>query len=508
MRGQTWRTVGGLACVVAALTACGSSDQPNTAGSGATSGSGGSSGSGGVGGTAGSGGSGGVGGTAGSSGTAGSGGTQPFAACALTTERVRITDVNVSTAIDSNESEAELRPIVIAARPSGGSRVAFMGEDGDAHIVTLDESDQLTGTPVTLAVHDFSDLYADDSGGVLLGTRDAHGSGDQHCGTLTNLCGNASSLPAQFACWDMMLVRFDGSSETWATQLTASSTEHPPYLNGPTDDDDVIYIWQAYAHHGRIAFDGSRYASYFGAAISLSQTCVQPDTSQATGVNIHQGDRMQLVDQSGALLSGMGSFDWGCSHSGYEMVVWDDTAQRFVTVCKTDNNNRIAVAPHYGTVRPIDLAAANVSDVVTDGSGGFWIATSDGESGETDVILLHFWINEDSVTLDDEIAIAATPGLNERAPHLSTYGSDGLLVAWESGAGNNDLSRNDSTRQWHMQVRSRADGAAIGNSHSVSGFRGNRYHALRGFPDGTSAFVVNGSDDTTIKVLRVLPCTP
>ncbi len=467
---------------------------------------GGTGGSAGSGGNAGVGGSAGTGGTGGSAGAGGSGGLSSFAACAVTSERVRITDVDTGIAIDSNESEATLRPIVISARPSGGSRVAFMGDDGSAHIVTLNEGDQLIGTPVTLAVHDFSDLYADDSGGVLLGTRDAHGDGDQHCGTLTNLCGNASSLPAQFACLDMTLIRFDGSSESWATQLTASSSEHPPYLNGPTDDEDVIYIWEAYAHHGRIAFDGSRYASYFGAAISVSQTCVQSDTSQPIGVNIHQGDRMQLVDQSGTLLSGMGSFDWGCSHSGYEMVVWDSTGQRFVAVCKTDNQNRIAVAPRYGTVRPIDLAASNLSDVVTDGSGGFWIATSDGGSGETDVLLLHFWITEDAVSLDDEIVIANTAGLNERAPHLSAYGSDGLLVTWESGSGDNDLSRSDSSRQWHMQVRSRSTGAAIGDPHTVSNFRGNRYHALRSFPDGTAAFVVNGDNDTTIKVLRLLPC--
>ncbi len=46
----------------------------------------------------------------------------------------------------------------------------------------------------------------------------------------------------------------------------------------------MIFTWW-YMHEGRLATDGSNYAAYFGAAISVSQNgCV----------NIHQGDRMQL----------------------------------------------------------------------------------------------------------------------------------------------------------------------------------------------------------------------
>ena len=256
-----------------------------------------------------------------------------------------------------------------------------MGSDDMLHVVTLDKDDHMTGTPVTLMAHDFSDLYADENGGVVMLTRDGHGSGTAHCGDVDNLCG--TNKPKD-ACFDMYLVRFDGTTETWATQLTESSDALPPYSTGPMGDQ-VIFIWW-YAHHGRIAFDGANYASYFGAALSVSQSgCI----------NIHQGDRMKIVGSDGKLAPG--GFDWGCSHSGYERIVWDPAAKKFVTVCKTDNNNRIAFAPMITTIYPVDLFYSNLGNLVSADGGGYWITTSNIRSGQpamadglADVRLLHF----------------------------------------------------------------------------------------------------------------------
>ncbi|KUF87483.1 hypothetical protein AM588_10003388 [Phytophthora nicotianae] len=60
-------------------------------------------------------------------------------------------------------------------------------------------------------------------------------------------------------------------------------------------------IWW-YAHHGRIAFDGKNWAAYFGAAVS---------TSEGGCINIHQGDRMKVVDPTGKITADEDSFDWG-----------------------------------------------------------------------------------------------------------------------------------------------------------------------------------------------------
>lgn len=513
-----------IAVATLVLNGCGSEDDSDASATGGTAGSGaaggGVSGNGGVpnggsgggvssGGASGGGGVG-AGGISGSGGTAGSGGVppEPTPACALSPERIRVTEVTLGGTVVADENEAELHPLVISPMPSGGARLAWMGEDGLLHITTLDANDQVTGTEVTLAVNDFSDLYADDGGGVVLATRNAAGSGARYCGTLTNLCGNVSSLPDQHECWDMYMIRFDGTTETWATQLTESSTDLPPYLSSPTDDRVVRFIWW-YAHHGRIAFDGQNYAGYYGSAVSLSQDCVNADSTLSVGVNIHQGDRMNVVGPTGEIVAGLGSFDWGCSHSGYERIVWDPGASRFVTVCKTDNQNRIALAPRYSTIRPVDLGASNLGDLALATGGGYWLSASDIEpagGGNADVFLLRFSVLDNDATLNDEVPVANQAGLNERAPHLAAYGTDGLLVAWETSSSPDDIRQNDTSRTLYVQVRDRSTGAAVGEALPVTGVTGNRYHEFRAFPDGSAAFPARGTSTGSVRIVRVLPC--
>ncbi|HEY2406854.1 MAG TPA: hypothetical protein VGI10_12675, partial [Polyangiaceae bacterium] len=231
-------------------------------------------------------------------GAAGSGGaiTGPPGSCAM--PEVRITEIDVGQTIDQNEEEATLHPLAIAAVPMGGSRVSWMGSDGNTHVTTLNADDTVnTNVSVpSIPGWDYGDIFADDTGGVLLVTRDGHGDGGVvntlNCGDPSNLCGTPPNPP--IACYDMYMVRFDAGAETWATQLTQSSTAHPPYLNSKTDNQNVIFIWW-YAHQGRIVSDGTNYAGYFGAAISVTQ---------AGCVNIHQGDEMKVVSPAGAVLTG------------------------------------------------------------------------------------------------------------------------------------------------------------------------------------------------------------
>ena len=67
----------------------------------------------------------------------------------------------------------------------------------------------------------------------------------------------------------MYMVRFDGATETWATKLTETVASLPAYGASATSGGNVIFIWSEYAHNGRIAFDGTNYAGYFGAAITV-----------------------------------------------------------------------------------------------------------------------------------------------------------------------------------------------------------------------------------------------
>lgn len=407
---------------------------------------------------------------------------------------ILITEIDLGEVVDVNEDEVALKPLAISPKPSGGSRLAYMGGDGNVHVAELDAADQLVGTPVSFPVHDFADIWADDAGGVILGTRDAEGGGTLNCGNPANLCGTAPN-PA-VPCFDMVALRFDGSDETWATKLTSSSAALPPYSTSATGPS-VYMIWW-YAHHGRLASDGENVAAYYGAAISVAQDgCI----------NIHQGDRMNVLAPSGALVDSPDDFAWGCSHSGYEHVIWDEDADRFVAICKTDNQNRIAFAPSITTISPVDLAYSNLSDHVKAEGGGYWVLSSDAREGEpalsngiAELHLLHF---TDGLA-DRDVVIAGSADVNARAPHLARYG-DGLMVAtWETSSSPGDLG-NQPDRAMHLQVLDASDGTAVSEVIDIE-LRGNRYQAMRSYPDGSVAYPAPGSANTKVKILRVLAC--
>lgn len=442
----------------------------------------------------------GAGGSAGGTAAGGGGATStpPAGTCAVTADRVRITEIDVGGKVVSNEDEAALKPLAISPVPAGGSRVAWMSDDGKVHVTSLDAADQVTGTPVALPAMDFGDIYADNGGGVLLLTRDAKGGGTLNCGEPTNLCGTPPSPP--IACYDMYMVRFDGAAETWATELTQASAALPPYSTGKTGANVVMIWW--YAHHGRIVSDGTNFAGYFGAAISVSQ---------GGCINIHQGDRMKIVSPTGTLQSG--GFDWGCSHSGYERIVWDGAAKKYVTVCKNDaptggKSGRIAFAPQTTTISPQDLFYGNMGNIVLAKGGGYWLTESDiragqpaGADGLADVHLLHFTTGAP----EKDVVLATDPALNERAPHLAAYGADGLLAAWETSSVKGDLTPRDTNRKLYVQSLDAATGAAIGAPFQV-GVTGNRYYEFKSYTDGSVAYAAPGSAPTKIKILRILPC--
>jgi hypothetical protein len=312
----------------------------------------------------------------------------------------------------------------------------------------------------------------------------------------------------------MYLVRFDGASETWATKLTDSDATHPPYLTSPTDPTNLVFIWW-YAHNGRIAFDGSNWGAYFGAAISVSQSgCV----------NIHQGDRLKIVNASGAVQSG--GFDWGCSHSGYERLFWDPSAKKYVSICKNDlpasngESGRIALAPNFTSnqIYPVDLYYSDLGSILGAGGGGYWAVTSNIRSGQTananglaDVHLVHFNTSGTSAS-DKDIVLASDSGSNDRGPHLAAYGTSDMIAAWDTSTATGDLAQNSPNRKFYVQVLDRTTGAPPSGSTTTSAgplavsVLGSRYQDFRSYDDGSVAYVGPGSTSTQLNILRVLPC--
>jgi hypothetical protein len=498
-----------------------------TAGRGGTTGTG-SAGTTGTAGTSGGAGTVGGAGTTGSSGTTGTGGA--YACASSLSSRVRITEIDVGVAyayneVDNNGAGLGLTPLAIAAIPGGGARLGFLGKsDGMVHVVPLDANDQVSSGAFSLPGYDFQDIYADANGGVMLVSRTALGSmANNNCGNINNLCGLTTQYPTAASCYDMYMVRFDGGTETWATKLTDTTASLPAYGTSATSGGNVIFIWSEYAHNGRIAFDGTNYAGYFGAAITVpNQGCVGSSTL-STGVNIHQGDRMKVVNGSGALQTS--GFDWGCSHSGFERVAYDATAKKFVTVCKNDaptgsKSGRLAFAPNTTTIYPVDLSYSNLGNVMMAGGGGYWIISSDIRAGQTananglaDVHLLHV-ASTGAPTPDKDINLVSD-GANDRAPHLAAYGAGQLVAAWEESTATGDLPQSATGRQMWIQVLDAATGAPPAGSSTTSAgplklspnVLGSRYQDFRPFPDGSVAYPAPGSSSTKIKILRVLPCS-
>jgi hypothetical protein len=495
--------------------------------SGASSGTSGGSGSG-------SSDEGGVSGPDGGYGASGDGG----ACSSALSGRVRITEVDVGVAYDYNEVDSNgpglgLTPLAISPMPGGGSRLAFLGNgDGMVHVATLDANDQLVaGSVFGLPGYDFQDIYADDTGGVVLVSRSAQGStANNNCGNINNLCGVPSAYPTTASCYDMYLVRFDAVAphETWATNLTDTTATVSAYGAGPTTGNNVVFIWSEYAHNGRIAFDGSNYAAYFGAAITVpGQACVVMGSALTNGVNIHQGDRLKIVSGSGALQT-MAGFDWGCSHSGYERIAWDPVAKAFVPVCKNDamtgsKSGRVALAPGATTIDPVDLDYSDLGSVLLAGGGGYWVITSDirsgqpaGAAGFADVHLLH--VPSLTVPTADRDLKLVSDTENDRAPHLAAYGTSLMVAAWEESTGTGgpggggDLAQNDPDRKMYVQVLDKTTGAAPSGSTTTSAgplnvpVLGSRYQDFRAYPDGSVAYPAPGSSSTKIKILRILGC--
>jgi hypothetical protein len=160
--------------------------------------------------------------------------------------------------------------------------------------------------------------------------------------------------------------------------------------------------------------DGKTHAAYFGVAITVQN---------GNCVDIHEGDRRQVVNAGGSLVSGhRDSFEVGCSHSWTSRVVWDPRTKHYVMVCATDNACRIA------------------------------------------------WPD----------------------PHLVSYGTGRMLLAWASGS------------SMAAQVYDAGSGKTVGGRFTV-GVNDHNYQAFKAYPDGRVAYPAAGSGGTSIRIARVMP---
>ena len=214
-------------------------------------------------------------------------------------------------------------------------------------------------------------------------------------------------------------------------------------------------------------------AAYFGVAITVKN---------GDCVDIHQGDRMQVVDTSGALVNGhRDAFEVGCSHAWTPRIVHDPRAKRFVTVCATDNDCRIAQPNPYRTVAAGTCDGTLFGgDLVLAESTGYWTAWSQGNA----VRLEHFTTGASDTTI--------STGATSQHPHLVGYGTGRMLLTWASGSG------------MAAQVHDSGTGAAIGERFTI-GAKDHNYQAFEPYADGSAAYPAAGDGTSSVTIARVQP---
>lgn len=370
---------------------------------------------------------------------------------------VKVTEVKLGQQVTGygREGDTEPLPMAIAATPTGESWLAWLGTNGRVYLGKLDCADKLVGKPTSFVGIDLQDVQADKNGGVLLLTRKGT------CGD-GPLCGGTSS-----PCNTMHMIRFDTSGhQVWERQVTNLGGGLTGYDNG------ARFVWW-YQHHGRLATDGKNYAAYFGVAITVQN---------GKCVDIHEGDRMQVVDAEGQLVPGhRDSFPVGCSHSWTTRMVWDPRTKHFVMVCATDNNCRIARPNPYRTVAAGSCDGTLFGgDLVLAKSKGYWTAWSQGGR----VRLEHF------TTAASDQTVTTSAGSSH--PHLVSYGNGRMLLAWASGS------------TMAAQVYDSSTGKAVGKRFTIK-VSDHSYQAFKAYPDGSAAYPAAGGSATSIRIARVMP---
>jgi hypothetical protein len=151
--------------------------------------------------------------------------------------------------------------------------------------------------------------------------------------------------------------------------------------------------------------------------------------------------------------------------------------------------------------------------VLPAGGGGYWIVVTDLRTGQTaampgldDVHLLHTTTGAP----DKNITLASDMGLNDRNPHLASFGKNRMLAAWETSTTQarqgGHLAQNDASRKLYVQALDSTTAATQGAPYTIAGVTGSRYQDFRTYPDGSVAYAAPGSAATKVKIVRVSPC--
>ncbi len=300
---------------------------------------------------------------------------------------IRVSPVGVTADIDSGRGDnlgsfwtfSQLRSFALSPSPSGESKVGWQAADGTIHVTPLTSQDERKADDIIIGAGKLYDLVAHDDGFAVLIMKSSR----------------------------MYIEKYnDTGIRLFSTELT--------------DNDDQVDDW----HTGKLAFNGVEYSAYFA---------IHANAGWAEG---HEGDKLKYISSTGSIESG--GWEWGCSHSMDQRLIFTETTEMPVCISDCYPGKGIYLDNHY----EISLAdgncggitSARFGEVVMAGEHGAMVYLSIDGRDSWDVVFVSF-AGSVPFTVRTEVAVTNTPNQNEINPKVVAYSSDRLLVSWETTGG-------------------------------------------------------------------------
>ena len=355
------------------------------------------------------------------------------ASCGATlASRLSITTITVDDDIRYKRDGYDYIPtdarIAYAVAPSGNGYVAWSDNAlANVHVTPLTALQTRLGPDWIIPGHDIGGLVAHDDGFALLLSQ-----GDPGQALINANLSDANNVVYGYAA---VLVRATQGATTFAVALTGTSSIDSDPTNPSTDCVEFM--------DGRLAFNGSNYGAYF-----TVHQCQLSGASSSSGM---YADKLVYVGTLGQALAG--GWNWGCQID--EDLRLLPEAGQFTALCMKDRGANAGMnlvregasptldllAEEFATVGfcsgqfgSVVKSSANANYSVTWLSRGGVTGATDAlqpAKSENDIALLQLSAAPD-YTPGSVIAVTSTPDVNEMNLHMAPYGSDRLLLGWDS----------------------------------------------------------------------------
>lgn len=342
--------------------------------------------------------------------------------CGLTLkERLTITVIDVEDDIRYKTAGYADFPlderIAFSVQPNGASRVAWLDDRlTSVHVTPLNDDQMRRGADIVVPGYDLGGLVAHDDGFAILTRRDDPGE------PIGDIPGGSVVAPAAF------LVRVKEGHELFAAPLTGT-------LNITDDPDNERRDCSTYLD-GRLAYNGSKYGSYF-----VVRGC------KGDWADGHYGDKLVYADDLGRHVKG--GWTWRCSHDlGLRLIPEADV---FTSLCISDaypqvGTNLVIAGQPSRLLAPevawLGYSGAQFGSIIklTDNSYfASWLSrgvkdpyASPIQAGMESHDIGFTRLSESYVPLQRPAWLSRTADADEANLHLAPYGPDRVLVVWDS----------------------------------------------------------------------------